>query len=291
MNFLEGPVWDSENERLIFSEVMENKLHVWSEEAGVSLYMEPSGYAGGNFLTDQGDLLSCQGGARQLVRIAQDLTTEVIADDFEGKKFNSPNDVVQKSDGTIWFTDPDYGLLSAYGDEAANFQELDAYHIFRVDPSDGVVHSVYAELSKPNGLVFSQDESKLYVGNSNEGDRKLVAFEVAGDNSLSEPTVLAHISSESWGVDGLKMDEHGNLYAACGDGVNIFTPEGTPIGKIATDFEVTNLCFGGKDGKTLFLVGLNELCTCSDFLFEISEEQGIKQVIKTLKENGRQNYL
>lgn len=255
MKFLEGPIWDTRNNQLIFSEVMANKLHAWSAKDGLATYLEPSWYAGGNFLTKAGNIISCQGGARQVVLIKPDKTFEVITDRFNGKKFNSPNDVVQKSDGTIWFTDPDYGLLAAYGEKAADFKELDAFHIFRYDPATQTVSSAYAGLSKPNGLVFSSDESKLYVGNSNEGDRKLVVFEVGDDNSLSAPKTLATITSKTWGIDGLKMDEHGNLYGACGDGVNIFTPDGELIGKINTDFEVTNLCFGGKSGNTLFLTG------------------------------------
>ena len=255
MQFLEGPVWDDRNSQLIFSEVMANKLHAWSEEKGLTTYLEPSYYAGGNFLTKEGELISCQGGARQIALIKADKSMEILASKFEGKKFNSPNDVVQKSDGSIWFTDPDYGLLAAYGEKASEFRELEAYHIFRYDPHTKRTHSVYANLSKPNGLVFSQDESKLYVGNSAEGDRKLLAFEVLKDNSLSAPKTLASISSKTWGIDGLKMDENGNLYAACGDGINIFTPSGQLIGKIETDFEVTNLCFGGKEGKTLFMTG------------------------------------
>lgn len=163
--------------------------------------------------------------------------------------------VVQKSDGTIWFTDPDYGLLAAYGEKAADHRELDVFHVFKYDPSTKTITSAYAGLSKPNGLVFSQDESKLYVGNSEVGDRKLVVFDIDSQNKLSDPKTLASIENETWGIDGLKMDEDGNLYGACGDGVNIFTPSGELIGKIETDFEVTNLCFGGENGTILFLTG------------------------------------
>jgi gluconolactonase len=257
--FLEGPIWDTTNKRLLFSEVMANKLHQWTADAGVRLYLEPSWYAGGNTFDLQENLISCQGGARQIARILPDKTMEVITNTYQGKKFNSPNDVVVKSDGTIWFTDPDYGLLAAYGDKANEHKELDAFHIFKYDPKTKETVSVSATLSKPNGLVFSKDETQLFVGNSEEGDRKLIVFEVTKTNTLTNMKVLSSIESTTWGIDGLKMDSKGNLYAACGDGVNVFTSKGKFIGKIATNFEVTNLCFGGEDRKTLFLTGHESL--------------------------------
>lgn len=258
-NFLEGPIWDKKNNRLIFSEVGGNKLHQWNAKDGVSIFLDPSYYAGGNVLDREGNIISCQGGARQIAKIKPDQSMEILANSWEGKKFNSPNDVVVKSDGTIWFTDPDYGLLAAYGEKANDFREIDKYHIFVFDPKSKNVKSVYANLSKPNGLVFSKDEKKLYVGNSKEGDRKLIVFEVSSDNQLKNKKILANIESKTWGIDGLKMDASENLYAACGDGINIFTFNGQLIGKINTDFEVTNLCFGGKDNQTLFLTGHESL--------------------------------
>lgn len=254
-NFLEGPIWDKRNNRLIFSEVGGNKLHQWTEESGVSTYLNPSYYAGGNIFDQEGNIISCQGGARQLAKIKSDKSIEVLTDNWNGKKFNSPNDVVVKSDGTIWFTDPDYGLLAAYGEKAAEHREIDQYHIFVFDPISKTTISVYSKLSKPNGLVFSKDEKQLFVGNSKEGDRKLIVFDVSSKNELTNMEVLAHIQSKTWGIDGLKMDQQGNLYAACGDGVNIFSPKGQLLGKIKTDFELTNLCFGGKNKQTLFLTG------------------------------------
>lgn len=255
MHFLEGPIWDATHNRLIFSEVMTNKLHQWTTEDGVSVFLEPSGYAGGNAFDRDGAIISCQGGARQIARITTDMRVESLVYEYRGKKFNSPNDVVIKSDGTIWFTDPDYGLLAAYGEKAGDYRELDKYHIFRFDPDTKEIVSVHSELSKPNGLTFSRDETQLFVGNSEVGERRLVVFDVTPSNDLTNKRTLAAIESQTWGIDGLKMDEHGNLYAACGDGVNIFTSEGTLIGKIATAFEVTNLCFGGANGSTLFLTG------------------------------------
>ena len=254
-NFLEGPIWDEKNNRLIFSEVGGNKLHQWSPENEVSIYLEPSYYAGGNVFDKDGTIISCQGGARQIARIKSDKSIEVLSDNWEGKKFNSPNDVIIKSDGTIWFTDPDYGLLAAYGEKAHEFREIDKYHIFIYDPRTKSVQSAFSGLSKPNGLVFSKDEQQLFVGNSKEGDRKLIVFDVSPTNELKNKQVLVKIESKTWGIDGLKMDASGNLYAACGDGVNIFSSVGKLIGKINTDFEVTNLCFGGTDKQTLFLTG------------------------------------
>ena len=204
MNFLEGPIWDAKNNRLIFSEVMANKLHQWSAKNDMEIFLSPSGYAGGNTLDQQGNIISCQGGARQIARLKPDKSIEVLTNNFEGRKFNSPNDVAIKSDGTIWFTDPDYGLLAAYGEKADEHRELDAYHIFKFDPQTGQTVSVNNTLSKPNGLVFSQDESELFVGNSNEGDRKLVVFEVTAQNMLANMKTLAKIESKSWGIDGLK---------------------------------------------------------------------------------------
>lgn len=254
-NFLEGPIWDQKNNRLIFSEVGGNTLHQWTAATGASTFLTPSYYAGGNVFDNEGNIISCQGGARQLARISADKEVEILTTSWEGKRFNSPNDAVVKSDGTIWFTDPDYGLLAAYGEKAADFREIDKYHIFVFDPKSKTTRSVFSELSKPNGLVFSKDERQLFVGNSKEGDRKLLVFDVTAENGLSNMQVLAMIDSKTWGVDGLKMDFAGNLYAACGDGINIFSSTGELIGKIETDFEVTNLCFGGQDRQTLFLTG------------------------------------
>lgn len=255
LQFLEGPIWDKNNGRLIFSEVNGNKLHQWTADKGLEVFLEPSGYTGGNVFDNDGNIISCQGGARQIVRISPDKTMEVLVSEFEGEKFNSPNDVVVKSDGTIWFTDPDYGLLAVYGEKVNDYKELDSFHIFRYDPNTKEVVSLDSTLSKPNGLVFSRDESQLYVGNSEEGDRKLIVFDISDQNTLSNKKVLSGIESSTWGIDGLKMDIEGNLYAACGDGVNVFTPDGKLVGKIKTSFEVTNLCFGGNDNKTLFFTG------------------------------------
>ena len=253
MAFLEGPIWDSINDRLIFSEVNKNRLLQWSEENGISTFLEPSNYAGGNVFDNSGNIISCQGGGRQIARIGNDGKTEVIVNTYNGKQFNSPNDAVVKSDGTIWFTDPDYGLLAVYGEKASEFRELESNHIFMYDPVKKEVKSVYSGLSKPNGLVFSKDEKVLYVGNSEEGDRKIVSFEVTGNNGLRNIKLITLIDSRTWGVDGLKIDGDNNLYAACGDGVNIFSEEGILIQKIETDFEVTNLCFG--ENSELFLTG------------------------------------
>lgn len=257
--FLEGPIWDVRENRLIFSDVSGNKLHQWTSDNGVSVFLEPSNFAGGNTFDAVGNIISCQGGIRSLGIIRKDGKAEVLVSEFDGKKFNSPNEVVVKKDGTIWFTDPDYGLLAAYGEKASEYRELDKYHIFRYNPKSKEIVSVYTDLSKPNGLVFSKDERHLFVGNSMENDRKLIRFDVDESNSLQNMVVLSGIESKTWGIDGLKMDVNENLYAACGDGVNIFHKSGHLIGKINTDFEVTNLCFGGENGKTLFITGHHSL--------------------------------
>ncbi|MEO0572843.1 MAG: SMP-30/gluconolactonase/LRE family protein [Bacteroidota bacterium] len=254
LQFLEGPIWNAEKERLIFSEVNGNTLWQWTEANGVSEYLKPSFYAGGNTFDHEGNIISCQGGARRLVRVGNDGNSTVLTDNYNGKKFNSPNDAIVKSDGTIWFTDPDYGLLAVYGENANEHKELDGNYIFRYDPRNGTTSLLCTSLSKPNGLAFSQDESVLYVGNSAEGDRCIMAFGVLTNNTLGKVKLITTIESKTWGVDGLKVGSDGNLYAACGDGVNIFSPFGELIHRITTDFEVTNLSFG-SNANTLFLTG------------------------------------
>jgi len=258
LQFLEGPIWDAEKERLIFSEVNGNRLWQWSERNGLSEYLKPSYYAGGNTFDREGNIISCQGGARRLVRVGSDANITVLTDNYNGKKFNSPNDAVVKSDGTIWFTDPDYGLLAVYGENANAHKELDGNYIFKYDPEKGTTTLLCTSLSKPNGLAFSQDESVLYVGNSAEGDRRIMAFEVLPANTLGKVKLITTIESKTWGVDGLKVGPDNNLYAACGDGVIIFSPLGEFIHRIPTDFEVTNLSFG-PDANTLFLTGHDAL--------------------------------
>ncbi|MEM9361433.1 MAG: SMP-30/gluconolactonase/LRE family protein [Bacteroidota bacterium] len=254
LQFLEGPIWDTAKGRLIFSEVNGNVLWQWSEETGLSKYLEPSYYAGGNVFDASGHIISCQGGARRVVKIDSVGNMSVLVDTFEGKKFNSPNDAVVKSDGTIWFTDPDYGLLAVFGADADKHRELEGNYIFMYDPASNTIKMVCNSLSKPNGLAFSKDETKLYVGNSKEGDRRIMVFDVLSSNTLGKTKLVATIKSKTWGVDGLKVGEDGNLYAACGDGVNIFSPSGKLIHVISTDFEVTNLSFGSNN-ETLFLTG------------------------------------
>lgn len=251
-HFLEGPLWDDTNQRLIFSQVTQDKLLQWTEQDGVEILLEPSGNVGGSTFDLEGHLLLAQSGPRQIGRLNNN-QVELITSRFEWKKFNSPNDLVVKSDGTIWFTDPNYGLIALYGeDKAAGYEEIGAAHVFRFDEATNSLTSIYDQLSKPNGLAFSPDESTLYVGNSAPGNRKIMAFDIASNNIASNPRVFTTIESHTWGVDGLKVDDNGNLYAATGLGVDIFNPKGHLKHRIETPFRVTNLAFG-PDEKTLYL--------------------------------------
>jgi gluconolactonase len=234
---------------LVFSDIPANKLMKWDGKV-LSTFRENSNGTNGNARDREGRIVSCQHTARRVVRIESNGTVTVLVDAFEGKKFNSPNDVVVKSDGTIWFTDPTYGTPKGEANE------LPGRYAFRIDPVGRQISKVADGFDQPNGLCFSPDEKKLYIADSGK-PRHIRAFEVKDDGTLSGGEVFCVLDKGA--PDGIRCDEHGNIWSSAGDGVHAFAPDGKLIGKIPVPETPANLCFGGEDGKTLFITARTSL--------------------------------
>ena len=246
--FLEGPCWVGG--RLYFSDQVQRKIFTWSPDAGVGVFREQSHNANGNTLDNAGHMVTCETDTR-LVSITLGAERSVLVDRFkhDGKeaRFNSPNDVVVKRDGTIWFTDPPYGIPP---EKRAKEMEYGGRWVFRYDPKDESVTPVARDFDMPNGLCFSPDESVLYVADSGE-PRHVRRFAVNADNTLAGGEVFCKIDK---GVpDGMRCDTAGRLFSTAGDGIHIFAPDGRRIGKILVPETPANCTFGGEGNKTLFI--------------------------------------
>jgi gluconolactonase len=256
----EGPVWFGDARCLVWSDVPGNRMLRWDEESGaVSDWRKPSGFANGNTRDRQGRLVTCEHGGRRLSRTEPDGRVVTLADSFEGKKLNSPNDVVGKSDGSLWFTDPSFGILGWYEGVKAD-PELPT-NVYRWDGSLSVV----AEgINQPNGLAFSPDESILYIVESRSVPRKILAYDVKGGKSLAHRRVLID-AGPAGTPDGLRVDVDGNLWCGWGmgaeglDGVHVFNPDGRLIGRIDLPERCANVCFGGVDRNRLFMAATTSL--------------------------------
>jgi len=244
LQFTEGPTWYAAEKGLLFSDIPANRIYQWTEQGGLKVWREPSHQTNGNATDGQGRLVSCEHASRRITRTAKDGTVEVLCDSYKGKLLNSPNDVAVRSDGTIWFTDPPYGLRGKP-------QEQPACYVFRLDPGAKEPVAVAADFSRPNGIAFSPDEKHLYVANSDGKASHVRRFRVAGDKTLSDDTIFCRIDPGA--PDGIRCDSDGRLYASVGDGVQVFSPEGKLIGKIRTPQAAANCAFGGDDGKTFFI--------------------------------------
>ena len=252
----EGPVWFGDGRYLLWSDIPNNRMMKWEEETGaVSVFRKPSNFANGNTRDRQGRLVTCEHGARRVTRTEYDGTISVIADRYEGKRLNSPNDVVVKSDGSIWFTDPPFGLLGYYEGNLAE-QEL-PMNVYRVDGASGEMTVVEGGVNRPNGLCFSPDESKLYLVESGSSPRNLYAYDVVEGKRLTGKRKLIDVGAGT--PDGMRCDVDGNLWMGWGmgeaalDGVNIYTPDGRLIGRINLPERCANLCFGGTHRNRLFM--------------------------------------
>ncbi len=257
----EGPVWFNDGGYLVWSDIPNNRMLRWVPDLGVSVFRANSNFANGSTRDRQGRLVSCHHGGRNVTRAEPDGSITVIADTYQGKKLNSPNDVVVKSDGSIWFTDPTYGILSDYEGYKAD-PEQDGCYVYRVDPATGDIAAVSDDFVKPNGLAFSPDESILYIADSGfshdpDGPHHIRAFDVGGDGRLSNGRVFAEVSP---GVpDGFRLDVDGNLWTSCQDGVICLAPDGTALGKIRIPTMVANLTFGGPRRNRLFITATKSL--------------------------------
>ena len=251
----EGPVWFGDQRVLIWSDVPGNVQYRWDEQSGTtSIFRKPSNNGNGNTRDRQGRLLTCEHLNRRVVRIEIDGTQTVIADSYDGKRLNSPNDLVCKSDGSVWFTDPIFGIIGNYEGEKSEPQ-LES-NVYRVGVN-GEISMVAAGIDQPNGLAFSPDESVLYIVESIGTPRKILAYDVEDGTKLSNRRVL--IDAGPGTPDGFRVDVDGNLWCGWGmgkeglDGVHVFDPNGTLIGRIDLPERCANVCFGGLHRNRLFM--------------------------------------
>jgi gluconolactonase len=258
----EGPAWFGDGRYLLWSDIPNNRILKWEEETGaISVFRKPSNNANGNTRDRQGRLLTCEHDARRVTRTEYDGTITVIAERFEGKPLNSPNDIVCKSDGSIWFTDPPFGVLGFYEGHRAT-PELPT-NVYRMDPGTGRLAVVAADINRPNGLAFSPDESSLYVVEAGTSPRSILVFNVVGGVRLSGKRSL--IDAGPGTPDGLRVDVDGNLWIGWGmgeeglDGVAVFNAEGKPIGRIDLPERCANVCFGGALRNRLFMAASTSL--------------------------------
>lgn len=251
MKFLEGPVWmGGDDGWLIFSNIPDSQLKKWSEKDGLSTFRENTQEANGNCVDRQGRLITCVGLGRCVTRTEKDGSVTVLADRFEGKRFNSPNDVVVKSDNTIWFSDPDYALRDKP-------RELDGLYVFRLDLKHKKLTPVLHDCDKPNGLCFSPDEKRLYVADSGLKTHLIRVYDVQKNGTLTNSRLFCVIDHGL--PDGIRCDAEGRVFSSAGDGVQIFSPSGELIGKIFVPESPANLAFGGRDHKTLYICARSSL--------------------------------
>jgi len=243
LKFVEGPVWLDQAKCLLFSDIPADAIYRWEEGKGRSVFRQPSHNSNGNAVDREGRLLTCEHGSRSVTRTEKDGKVVTLAALYKAKKLNSPNDIVAKGDGTIWFTDPPYGI-----DPKA--MEQPASCVYRLDADAKEPVAVVTDMSRPNGLCFSPDEKLLYVGDSGPLHH-VRRFRVKADNTLEGGDVFVVVAP---GVpDGIRMDKEGRLYSTAADGVHVFSPEGKPLGTFKTPETAANCAFGGKDHKTLFI--------------------------------------
>jgi gluconolactonase len=258
----EGPAYFAAGRYLVWSDIPNDRMMRWDETDGsVSVFRQPAMNTNGHTVDREGRLVSCEHRGRCVSRTDFDGRRVVLADRFEGKRFNSPNDLVVKSDGTIWFTDPSYGIDSEYEGDAAP-SEIGASHVYRLDPQTGSLTAVATDFVKPNGLAFSPDESLLYIADTGathvkDGPRHIRKFAVEGGSALSGGEVFATCTVGLF--DGFRVDTKGNIWTSAGDGVHCYTPDGALIGKIRVPEVVANVCFGGPKRNRLFICGTTSL--------------------------------
>lgn len=246
MKFTEGPVWIPKQGRLVWSDIPNSRQMQWTAKDGISEWRKVES-SNGNLLDLDGDLLSCQHGGRNLIRTTADGKISVVADSFEGKKFNSPNDLAIMSDGSIWFTDPTYGLGGKAG-------EIKQRNVYRLDPETKQVTAVRSDFDMPNGIAFSPDEKTIYISDTGKPG-KIRAFAVPAPGDALEKE-LFEIDVR---CDGMCIDVEGNLYTTTAGGIAVFDKGGKKIGLIPVEEQPANVCFGGDGYKTLFITARTSL--------------------------------
>jgi gluconolactonase len=266
----EGPVWDEVNGQVLFSDIPNNTVHSWSEAKGLGTFLQPSGYTAANpfegrepgsnglAFDDQGRLTLCQHGDRRVARLEGSRFATVV-DRFDGKRFNSPNDLVYAADGALYFTDPPYGLPKTFDDPG---RELEWCGVYRLAP-DGAVSLLIKDLKAPNGIGLSPSGKTLYVNQSHPEEAVLMAYDVQPDGSVDGGRILFDMTplreSGPGLPDGLKIDQQGHIFATGPGGVLVLTPEGVHLGTIRTGVPTAN-CGFGDDGSTLYITANDMLC-------------------------------
>lgn len=258
----EGPVYFPAGKYLLWSDIPNDRVLRYDEtNQSVSVFQSPCRFQNGHTIDREGRLVSCEHLGRQVSRVEVDGSLTVLASHFQGKRLNSPNDVVVKSDGSIWFTDPTYGIDGHYEGDKAN-SEIGGSHVYRIDPQSGEVVAVATDFVKPNGLAFSPDESRLYIADTGAthvegGPQHIRVFDVAEDGSLGNDRVFANCTHGLF--DGFRVDVDGNIWTSAGDGVHCYTSEAELIGKILIDETVANVEFGGIKRNRLFICATRSL--------------------------------
>jgi gluconolactonase len=262
----EGPAWFAAHGTLVWSDIPNNRMLRYDELNGsVGLFRQPSNNANGNTVDRQGRLVTCEHLARRVSRTEHDGSLTVLADRWQGKRLNSPNDVVVHSDGAVWFSDPSYGILSDYEGQRAD-SEIGACQVYRVDPASGTVDAVADDFVKPNGLAFSPDERWLYIADTGAshdpaGPRHIRRIEVSADGRrLGRSQVFAECTAGLF--DGFRIDADGRLWTSAADGVHVYSPQGELLGKIRLPETVANVAFGGPRRNRLFICATSSLYSC-----------------------------
>lgn len=258
----EGPAWFAAGRYLVWSDIPNNRMLRWDETDGsVSVFRQPANNSNGNAVDLEGRLVTCEHLTRRVTRTGHDGTITVLADRFEGKRFNSPNDIVVKSDGSIWFSDPTYGIAHDYEGDYGE-EEIGGSHVYRIDPVTGTVSQAIFDMEKPNGIAFSPAEDVLYVSDTgithrSDGPRHIRRFNVGNDGRLSGGAVFATCTSGLF--DGFRVDTRGRIWAGAADGVHCYDADGTLIGKVLIPETVANLAFGGPRRNRLLICGTTSL--------------------------------
>ncbi len=262
MRWAEGPVYFADLRCLIFSDIPNNRLLRWDEETGaVATFRAPSHYSNGNTRDRQGRLITCEHETRRVTRTEWDGSITMLADRYQGKRLNAPNDVVVRSDDSVWFSDPVYGISAEYEGGKAE-SEIGSCNVYRLDPRDGSLRVVADDFSRPNGLAFSPDERTLYIADSGfwpdpTKPHHIRAFDVDAEGRLGGGRVVREVSP---GIpDGFRIDSDGNIWTSSGNGVQCISPGGDLIGRIPIPEKVANVAFGGPKRNRLFICGHTSL--------------------------------
>jgi gluconolactonase len=254
--WLEGPVYVPAARHLLFSDIPNNRVLRYNEcDDTVSEFARPSNFANGHTLDRQGRVVACEHQTRSVVRFEHDGSRTVLADRFEGKRLNSPNDVVVDNGGSIWFTDPTYGISTEY-EGARSESEIGSRNVFRLDP-DGSLHAVITDLEQPNGLAISTDQTRLFVVDSGASPARLMAYELSKSKRPTAGRILRVCDTGMY--DGFRLDSRGNIWTSAGDGVHCLSADGELLGKVLLPETVSNVCFGGAARNRLFITATRSL--------------------------------